>query len=125
MREKQKFERQIIGIAEQISAIGAIESKYEVLRQDLAAFNEEVSVLLSRVGLQEQRNAFLVGVPEGLKDILNAKRAVLNAETDNRHDSSRVLIGAVSRALTRADTRTIGQRARRQTGCGVHAGRKE
>ena len=82
VREKQKFERQIIGIAEQISAIGAIESKYEVLRQDLAAFNEEVSVLLSRVGLQEQRNAFLVGVPQGLKDILNAKRAVLNAETD-------------------------------------------
>ena len=62
-KEKQALEHKIVGLTEQLTALGTIEAKFEVMKQDVESFNKEIAALLPKAGLADP-TVFVVAMPD-------------------------------------------------------------
>jgi hypothetical protein len=77
IKQKQGIEQQIIGINEQLAILDAIETKIEVLKDDISAFNVDILELLEKVDLAAEKDDFVVSIPPKGADVLASRRTVL------------------------------------------------
>lgn len=79
-KEKQEFESQIVSLAEQETAVNTIEAKFEVLKEDLESFNNEIVELLGKAGLQDSAESFVVTRPD-VSALIAARRGQIGSVT--------------------------------------------
>ena len=76
-KQKQALEEEIGRATEQLNALETIETKFEVLKEDLIIFNDEISELIGKVELGDEIGSFVVHLPTEVEPILARRRQVL------------------------------------------------
>lgn len=77
-RQREQLELAIVRHSEELGALDAIETKYDVLRDELSSFNTEIENLLETAGLAAHKDAFPVAIPSGVPEILASRRTEIN-----------------------------------------------
>jgi hypothetical protein len=79
-KTKQQLQDDISALNAQLTAINTIDSRLEIMRSDLADFNEDMGTLLDTAGLATQKDKFKLTVPPDLTGILKEKRQEIGEE---------------------------------------------
>ncbi len=77
-KQKEMLERQIVRYMEQLTTLDTIETRFEVLKEDLATFNIEVGQLLDKVELSGEKDKVQVLLPSDVPAILARRRGELS-----------------------------------------------
>ena len=81
-KQKREIETQIVRFSEQLSALHTIETKFEVLKDDVRTFNEEIAELLKQVELEKEKAKFEVQLPPDALTVIAQRRVQLNTQID-------------------------------------------
>ncbi|MGA2605873.1 MAG: TrlF family AAA-like ATPase [Terriglobia bacterium] len=74
IKAREQLQNDVSALNAQLTAINTIESRLEIMRSDLADFNEDMSALLDTAGLGTQKDRFKLAVPPELSGLLVTKR---------------------------------------------------
>jgi predicted ATPase len=81
-KQKQDIEVQIVQCSEQLNTLETIETKYEVLKDDVRTFNAEIAELLKQVELEKEKEKFEVRLPAEALTTVARRRAQVKALID-------------------------------------------
>jgi predicted ATPase len=75
---KEELEEKIVDGNEQLNTLTTIQTKFEVLKDDVISFNQEIRSLLERVSLGGEGEKFVVQLPGEVTGILTRRRSELD-----------------------------------------------
>lgn len=81
-KQKEQLEARIVDSNEQLNILNTIQTKLEVLKDDVSSFNLEIAALLTKVGLTAESDKFVVVVPSEAGNILAGRRMELDASVE-------------------------------------------
>jgi hypothetical protein len=81
-KQRGDLEKLVVGYSEQLTALDAIQARFDVFKEDVASFNSDVGELLNKAGLGDQKERFLVHLPPDVATILAGRRAELGKLID-------------------------------------------
>ncbi len=75
IKTRQQLQNEISALNAQLTAVNTIDSRLEIMRNDLADFNEDMRTLLDTAGLGTEKDKFTLAIPPDLAAILTSRRA--------------------------------------------------
>jgi DNA repair exonuclease SbcCD ATPase subunit len=78
-KPKHELETQIVRLSEQLTALDTIETRFGVLKDDVRAFNAEITELLKQVELEKEKDKFEVRLPLEALTVIAQRRVQVNA----------------------------------------------
>jgi energy-coupling factor transporter ATP-binding protein EcfA2 len=79
---KELLEAQIVDCNEQLNTLATVQTKFDVLKDDVNSFNQEIRSLLERVALTADSEKFVVQLPSEVTGILTGRRSELDRSID-------------------------------------------
>jgi ABC-type lipoprotein export system ATPase subunit len=76
--EKQELENIIVQCEEQLNTLNTIESKVDIIRGEVSAYNSEIEELLTSVGLSAEKTNFTLTLPSRTALVLDRRRKEIN-----------------------------------------------
>ena len=76
---KQELETQIVRLSEQLTALDDIETRFEVLKDDIQTFIAEIAELLKQVELEKEKEKFEVRLPPEALKVIAQRRVLVKA----------------------------------------------
>ena len=77
-KSKQELENLVVSYEEQLATLNTIETKFDIIRGEIAGYNSEIEELLQSVGLSDEKPSFTIALPSRTSAILNRRREELN-----------------------------------------------
>src|SRR6202041_1044721 len=75
---RQELENRIVRLGEQLTTLGTIETKLEIIAGEIAGFNAEMMELIEVIGLLGEKASFTVAMPSGARAVIAKKRREIN-----------------------------------------------
>lgn len=109
---KEQVETNIVHYNDQLGILDTIETKFESLKDDVNLFNQEISALLEKVQLSNERDALVVNLPKEISEILRKRRSDLQTAIDTQRKGSHGAEGPLTLEKIIADIELIRAQSR-------------
>jgi len=119
LKEREQLQEEISDLNAQVATINAIESRFEIMRGDVATFNDEVGELLEAAGLGSERGKFTLTIPAEPAGILLRRKADLGetimAKREGRADEPELVsLNSLELKIRQLDERSLLTEAKRR-----------